>query len=44
MVAELITETGASLVAIAVIIDEALAQVKESLPTVHSLVVGQDLP
>ena len=31
MVAELITETGASLVAIAVIIDEASARVKATL-------------
>lgn len=43
-VAQLISEAGATLVAIAVVIDEASAKVRGTLPPVHALALGEDLP
>ncbi len=42
--AQLISEAGARLVLIAVIIDETPVDVKASLPPIHALAVGEDLP
>ena len=42
--AQLISEAGAKLVAIAVIIDETPVDVKASLPPIHALALGDDLP
>jgi len=42
--AHLVSKAGARLVTIAVIIDETSADVKASLPPIHALVLGEDLP
>lgn len=42
--AQLISSAGARLVAIAVLIDEASAEARASLPKIHALVAGDDLP
>lgn len=43
-VAQLIAQTGATLVDIAVVIDEASAEARASLPPIRGLVLGSDLP
>lgn len=42
--AQLISDAGAALVAIAVIVDETSDEAKASLPAIHALVQGEDLP
>lgn len=42
--ARLVAEAGSTLVAVAVVIDEVSPEARASLPTIHALVSGDDLP